>query len=73
MNVKYRMLFEPYITCSTTLRLDAVGSSLLPSGVTDEAFNAYWLVYILYTNHFEITSIATASLDVFQRNLQMIL
>ena len=54
MNVKYSMLFETYITSSTTPRLDEVGSSLLPSDVTDEDFNAYWLVCILITNHLEI-------------------
>ena len=69
MKVKYSMLFETYIFCSTTLRLDEVGASLLPSDVTDEDFNAYWLVYILFTNHFEILSIAIASLDVPQRSL----
>ena len=61
------MLFETYMTCITTLRLDEVGSSLLPSYITDEDFNAYWLVYILFTNHFEIISIAIASLDVFSK------
>ena len=61
------MLFETYMTCITTLRLYEVGSSLLPSYITDEDFNAYWLVYILFTNHFEIISIAIASLDVFSK------
>ena len=54
MNVKYSMLLETYITSSSTPRLDEVGSSLLPSDVTDEDFNTYWLVCILITNHFEI-------------------
>ena len=67
MNVKYSMLFETYRTCSTTYRLDEVGASLLPSDVTNEDFNAYWLVYILFTNHFEIISIAIASLDAFSK------
>ena len=64
-NVKYSMLFEACITCSTILCLDEVGALLLPNDTTDEAFNAYWLVYILFTNYFEIISIAIASLDVF--------
>ena len=68
MKVKYSTLFEAYIPCSTTLRLDEVGASLLPSDVTDEDFNAYWLVYILFTNRFEIIPIAIASLDVFSKN-----
>ena len=67
MSVKYSMLFETYRTSSTTLRLDEVGSSLRPSDVTDDDFNAYWLVYILFTNHFEIISIVIASLDVFSK------
>ena len=67
MNVKYSMLFETYRISSTTLCLDEVASSLLPSHVTDEDFNAYWLVCILFTNHFEIISIAIASLDVFSK------
>ena len=67
MKEKYSMLFETYRTSSTTLRLDEVGSSLLPSDVTDEDFNAYWLVYRLFTNHFEIISFAIASLDVVSK------
>ena len=67
MNVKYSMLFETYSYSSMTIRLDEVGSSLLPSAVTDEDFNAYWLVYMVFTNHFEIKSIAIALLDVFSK------
>ena len=67
MNVKYSMLFETYRTSSTTLRLDEVGISLLQNDVTDEDFNAYWLVYILFINHFEIMSIAIASMDVLSK------
>ena len=62
-NVKYSMLFDTYRSSSKTLRLDEVGSSLLASDVTDEHFNPYWLVYILFTNRFEIIPIAIASLD----------
>ena len=65
MKVKYSMLFKTYRASSSTLCFDEVGSSLLPSDVTDKNFNAYWLVYILFTNHFEIISLAIASLDVF--------
>ena len=61
------MLFETYITCSTTLRLDEVGPSLLPSDITDEDFSAYWLLYVLFANHFEIISIVIASLDGFSK------
>ena len=60
MNVEHSMLFETYRTSSTTLRLDEVGASLLPNDVTDEDFNAYWLVYILFTNKYETISIAIA-------------
>ena len=61
------MLVETNIPCNTTLSLDEVGSSLLPSDLTDEGFNAYWLVYILFTNHFEIISTAVVPLDVFSK------
>ena len=69
MKVKYSMLFERHIPCNMTLCLDKVGSVLLPSDLTDEGFNAYWLVYILFTNHFEIISIALFHWMFPQRNL----
>ena len=67
MKVKYSMLVETYTPCNTTLSLDEVGSSLLPSDLTDEGFNAYWLVYILFTNHFEMISTAIVPLDAFSK------
>lgn len=47
------------------LRTDEVGSSLLPNDLTDEGFNAYWLLHMLVTNHFEIASIPIAPLCIF--------